>query len=183
MKKNLATITALWCLTLAPAAAQEPRKDPARRAVGSFEALPERVRVGQTVYVTDTLARETAGSLVRLSDSAVTLLVQGAEREFPRAQVHQVARRGDSVGEGMAVGFLISSGLGLLTVLGAADTVDSGGAAGGILAMGSIGAGVGALIDYAIKGRTVVYRAKPVGLTASPVLLRGGAGVRVAVRF
>jgi hypothetical protein len=38
-------------------------------------------------------------------------------------------------------------------------------------------------VDYAIKGKTVVYRTKPRNVTASPAVLHGGGGVRVAVRF
>ncbi len=48
--------------------------------------------------------------------------------------------------------------------------------------MVATGAGIGALIDYAIKGKTVVYRAKQGNVTATPVLL-GSRGLGIAVRF
>jgi hypothetical protein len=64
-----------------------------------------------------------------------------------------------------------------------ADEFGPGAAAVMVGAMASIGAGIGALVDYAIKGKTVVYHTKPRNVTASPVVLHGGGGVRVAVRF
>lgn len=158
--------------------------------IESFDTLPKRVRPGQTVYVTDALARQTEGRLVRLSDASMTLLVQGTEREFPRSDVRQVARRGDSLANGTAIGMGTVGGLVLLSALFADDPevndIDNPGAAlavGATVVMAGIGAGIGALIDQAVKGKTVIYRATPVTVTASPLFRPGGAGVAVALRF
>jgi hypothetical protein len=60
---------------------------------------------------------------------------------------------------------------------------DRGGSLLASLTMVTVGAGVGALVDAAIKGKTVVYGAKSLDLTASPMLMKRGAGARQAVRF
>ena len=49
--------------------------------------------------------------------------------------------------------------------------------------MAGIGAGVGALIDYSVKGKTLVYRQPATGMTVAPVLLQGQPGIGIAVRF
>ena len=137
----------------------------------------------------DTQGRETEGRLVRLSDTAVTLGVAGADRDFPRSELRQIARRGDSVRNGAMIGMGIFGAWGLVGVLNSSggysftDEFGPGAAAVMVGAMAGIGAGIGALVDYAIKGKTVVYRTKPRNVTASPVVLHGGGGVRVAVRF
>ncbi len=185
MLRRLAMMTAISALAFTPAAAQEPRADGDDRTIGSFEELPERIRAGQTVFVTDGLDRQTEGRLVRLSDASITLVVQGIEREFPRAEVHQVSRRGDTVGDGAVIGLGVFGAWALASVAFGGGCEEAGAgpclAAAGV--MGGIGAGVGALIDYSIKGKTVVYRTKPVAVTATPLLLRRGAGVSVALRF
>ena len=151
----------------------------------SFEELPKKVKPGQKVYVTDPLARETEGTLVRLSDTSLTLLVRGAEREFARGDVEQVARRGDSLRNGMIIGSAVAGGLGLLSVLTDDCTEDfSAAACAGVVGLNAaFGAGVGALIDFGVKGKTVVYRTQGAVVSAAPLLLRTGGGVRLAVRF
>jgi hypothetical protein len=151
----------------------------------SFDELPRRVKPGQKVYVTDPLARETEGTLVRLSTTSLTLLVRGAEREFPRAEVESVSRRGDSVRNGMIIGMLVAGGLGLASVLTDDCSADFAAAtcAGVVGLNAAMGAGVGALIDYGVKGKTLVYRSKRAAVSAAPLFLRTGAAVQLALRF
>ena len=47
-------------------------------AVQSIDSLWSRVKSGDTVIVTDSAARETTGVLAGLSDSNLTMLVEGA---------------------------------------------------------------------------------------------------------
>jgi hypothetical protein len=55
--------------------------------------------------------------------------------------------------------------------------------AGATTAVIGIGAGIGASIDFAIKGKSVVYRAPHGPVSARPVFLEGGRGLGVALRF
>jgi hypothetical protein len=147
------------------------------------------LKLGQTVYATDTQERETEGRIVRLSDTALTLHVAGTDRDFPRSELRQIARRGDSVRNGATIGMGIFAAWGLVGVLNSSggysyvDEFGPGAAAVMVGGIAGIGAGIGALVDYAIKGKTVVYRMNPRNVTASPVVLHRGGGVRVAVRF
>ena len=189
MMGRLMAAAAFSLVCLVPAQAQEERGHPDSTEVGSFETLPDKLKPGQTVYAMDTQGRETEGRLVRLSDTALTLRVEGADRDFARSELAQVARRGDSVSNGAKIGAGIFAAWGLVSVLqssggdNAIDVFGPGVAAGVVGVMAGMGAGIGALVDYAIKGKTVVYRTKPRSVTASPVVLHGGGGVRVAVRF
>jgi len=57
-------------------------------------ALSTRVKTGDTVYVLDTMSREVTGVFGRVSDTAISLTVDGAEREIPFSEVRRVTRRG-----------------------------------------------------------------------------------------
>ncbi len=179
MKVTVAIVAAISVMSFAPVEAQEPERSPS--ITSSFDVLPQTIRPGQTVYVTDALMRETKGRLVRVSDTSITLLVQQAEREFPRLDVQQIARAGDSVANGMAIGMGVFGAWGLAASV-ADHCVGEAVCVAGTVGMVGIGAGIGALIDYAIKGKTVVYRAKQGNVTATPVLL-GSRGLGIAVRF
>ncbi|MEN3340472.1 MAG: hypothetical protein V7647_4148 [Acidobacteriota bacterium] len=189
LMERLIAGTAFSLLCLAPAHAQEARGQSESTEVGSFETLSDKVKPGQTVYALDTEGRETEGRLVRLSNTALTLRVAGADRDFPRSELTRLARRGDSVGNGAAIGMGIFAAWGLVGVLNSSggysyiDEFGPGAGAAVVGGMAGIGAGIGALIDYAIKGRTVVYRTQPPRVSASPVLLHGDRGIRLAVRF
>jgi hypothetical protein len=157
--------------SLAPAGvfAQTPGEKPARADLSSFESLPERVTLGQTVFVEDQSKHQTQGRLLRLSDTSVTLRVNGNEREFTRGEIRKLARKGDSVSNGATIGGGIMGGLGLMVAISASSYEDIG--AGGTLSIigmtTAMGAGAGALIDYAIRGKTTVYRANSKTVTAS----------------
>lgn len=181
MKVTFAIVAAISVMSFAPVEAQEQERSP---SITSFDVLPQRIRPGQTVYVTDALMRETEGRLVRVSDTSITLLVQRTEREFPRPDVQQIARAGDSLGNGMAIGMGVFGGWALASMAanGCADAFGVGGCAALGGTMAGMGAGIGALIDYTMKGKTVVYRAKQGNVTATPVLI-GSRGLGIAVRF
>jgi hypothetical protein len=189
MMGRLMAAAAFSLVCLVPAQAQEERGHSDSTEVGSFETLPDKLKPGQTVYAMDTQGRETEGRIVRLSDTALTLRVAGADRDFPRSELRQVARRGDSVRNGATIGMGIFAAWGLVGVLESSggysyiDEFGPGAAAVMVGGVAGIGAGIGALVDYAIKGKTVVYRSKPRNVTVSPVVLHGGGGVSVAVRF
>ena len=155
----------------------------------TFEELPSHIRAGQTIYVTDPQGREIKGQLVRLSAASMTLRGEHGEREFARAEIHQVARHGDSVANGTAIGMGVLGGWGLVGALrtddgvSCADVFGLGGCAALVGMTAAMGAGIGALIDYSIKGRTTVYQSAPQRISVSPFMHPRGGGVRLMVRF
>jgi hypothetical protein len=100
----------------------------------------------------------------------------------------QVDRR-DSLLDGTLLGLAVGGLGGLLA--GAANCRNSSCQAGPVAAsfgalFGGIGAGVGALTDFAISKRTTVYRSprqRSSGARVSPVVSKDGSSVQVSVRF
>lgn len=175
-------------LTFTVVEAQErPKAKPA--PVESFETLAERVKPGATVYVSDAASGEVEGQLLGISPGSVTVLVQGTQREFLKNELRHVARRGDSLKNGALIGLGVAT---LWAVIGEArsnedvgtmDVFGAGGALGIYAVWLGMGAGVGALLDAAVKGKTTVYRSRERTITAQPIIHPRQVGVRLAVRF
>jgi hypothetical protein len=139
--------------------------------VSSFADLWMRLKSGDRVFVIDGAGQETVGVFARVSNSTLSLLVDGQMRELPSTEVREIARRGDS----LLNGFLIGAGIG--AVLEAAAFADcdevfeeclhpaAAAAVGGV-----VFGGIGALIDHFIKGRTVVFRVKSTALRLQPTV-------------
>jgi hypothetical protein len=118
-----------------------------------------------TVYVEDRNGREVEGKLVSLTESALTINIDGVTRTFTPAEVTKVDRRGDSLKNGAIIG----AAFGLIGVFfndcpGARGGNDNGCpgarvgyALGGAAIWGAIGAGIDALIP----GRTRLWPAAP----------------------
>jgi hypothetical protein len=169
----------------APAGAGEPAR--------SMAALEESVQPGTEVDVVDRQGRMVRGEFVRADGEGILVTLYGSAegRRVPAGDVMNVTRAGDS----MKNGALIGAGVGAFsTLLVFAD--DSSGAADPLctttrckvstgVMMTAMYAGIGALIDRAIKGRTVVYRAPSDRLSWSvtPHPVPRGAGVQVALKF
>jgi hypothetical protein len=143
----------------------------AEEPVSSFADLWMRLKSGDRVFVIDGAGQETVGVFARVSNSTLSLLVDGQMRELPSTEVREIARRGDS----LLNGFLIGAGIG--AVLEAAAFADcdevfeeclhpaAAAAVGGV-----VFGGIGALIDHFIKGRTVVFRVKSTALRLQPTV-------------
>ena len=137
----LALVVSLVVVAPGRAAAQEPVK--------SFEHLNTRLKVGDTVWVTDTSGREVKGKLSELTPSSLTLSGGGQVRTLQGPDVRAVVERprdslkfGTLLGLGIGVGI----GVGLVAAVGEAD----GSVFLGISMLGAMGAGIGAGIDAAI---------------------------------
>lgn len=167
-------------------AATAPAGEPTR----SMAALEERVQPGTQVDVVDRQGRILRGDFVRADDEGVLVSLFGnAEgRRVPAAEVMSVTRPGDSLKNGA----LIGAAVGALTAIAVStdETGESGCYTTGCKAGLSVFAvatytGIGMLIDRAIKGRDVVYRAPTERLSWSvvPHPVPRGAGVRVALAF
>jgi len=149
----------LGLLLPAPAAAQEPVK--------SFDQLNTRLKVGDTVWVTDAQGREVKGRITSFGPAAIGVDANGAQvlrADEIRAVEH---RRRDSLWNGALIGFGVGLGAGAATLPWACSDSCSGVGQGVLIGflMGGIGAGIGIGVDAAIPGRRqIVYRAG----TASP---------------
>lgn len=164
----------------------------AQGIAGSFEQLQVLVKPGDTVIVTDAAGRETTGKIAGLSPSSLSLLAEGARREWTEHDVTTIKqRRADSLGNGAIYGLAIGAGVAatLLAVVAAADEDEdvSGSDVAIILgAYGAIGAGAGVGVDALIKRRHVIYQrpsASGLQVGIAPWLTSQRKGVRVTLSF
>lgn len=161
----------------------------------TMDALDGRLKPGTEIDVTDREGRVFRGQFVRADDDGVLLTAFGGDqgRRIAAADVVSVSRHGDSLKNGALVG----AAAGGITALAISIEDNSGYSEPictdtGCKVIASVFAvvtyaGIGMLVDRAIKGREVVYRAPsrstPVALSVVPYPVRCGAGVRLALKF
>jgi hypothetical protein len=137
-----------------------------------------------TLFITDRGGHETRGKLVRMTDTDVTIAVDGTDRTFAARDVSLIERQGDSLKNGAITGMVIGMGFGALS-MGIADcpgVADScpGARIGGFLLSTAVYAAIGTAIDAAVTGRTRIWPAK--GKTSGgPVASMSPAARRVFV--
>ena len=109
-----------WLLAATGTFAQTP--------VSDFGQVPTRVRVGDTVYVTDSSGRQHKGMLFDVSASRLVLESGGKRRDFPAGQVAAISWRApDSLGNGALAGMAVGAGLTGIALLGSCGSTDCGG--------------------------------------------------------
>jgi hypothetical protein len=169
------------------AVAQEPVK--------SFDQLNTRLKIGDTVYVTDAQGREIKGRIEAIGNDALTLknvvsswLGSGKVQVVAAADVREVRHgKRDSLVNGTLVGLGVGALGGML--LGAEQNdFSSEEAAFGALVFGGLGAIGGLGVDYAIGHyRVLVYRAPGASgsarLSIGPVITPRMKGVAVSLSF
>jgi hypothetical protein len=164
----------------------------AQAPVTSFDQVPTRVKIGDTVFVSDATGREVKGKVLDLSAASLALRSGSERQEFSAAQVKSLTwQKSDSLGNGALIGLAI--GAGSIAVLSAVvDDCESDNCAAVVaLAIGiggGIGAGAGLLIDAAIPAKTVlIYRAPSSPSTGRisivPILTPRRQGVVIRVSF
>lgn len=160
----------------------------AATAQDSFTDLQTTLKAGEVVTVTDDAGRQTRGTFERIGTS-IRLSVDGVAREWAPQQVREIRRRGDSLKNGLIIGLVSGGAAGAVFGWGvgtifAAEGADSAGPVIGLVALGlSAGAGIGAGLDAAITGSTVVYRRPSRTMSVAPMLSPHARGVRVALAF
>jgi hypothetical protein len=134
--------------------------------VTNFDQLNTRLKVGETVYVTDTQGREREGKILELSVSSLTLDNRVARQKLAVGEVQLVqTRQRDSLLNGALIGLTIGAGVGAGLVAAskcdAGDCYDTSGAEifiGGVCL--AAGVGIGLVADAAHPGKKrVIYRA------------------------
>ena len=149
-----------------------------RKAFSRLEDLTT-LGSGRTMIVADASGGEAEGQLLSLSSDGLTMTVDGQDRIFTLQQVAALYERGDSIRNGMIVGFLAGTGAGFVAGIMKDDCVQpSFGGPGtftpldcyadqkvghgvkvGALA-GLAGAGIGAVFDKLIVGRRLLYQSQ-----------------------
>ena len=146
-KMFLKRCIALVVLTLAPASVW------AQDTLHNWSALNSSGL--STVYVLDDTGQETTGKFLRLDADSLFVLVDGRERRFEAARVRRLAKRGDSLKNGLHIGAIIGAVLGWFGV----DDSSGGRRAASVAGIAGVYAGVGLGIDALRQGRTTLYEA------------------------
>ena len=100
----------VWTLVLVLGSCVAAEAQPQASAFGD---LWRHVKSGDTVFVMDGSGRETTGVFAKVSDSNLSLLVDGQLQDLPVTDVRQIARRGDSVWNGFLIGAAIGAVIGV----------------------------------------------------------------------
>lgn len=113
-----------------------------------------------TVYVLDDTGQETTGKFLRLDADSLVVLIDGREQRFEAARVKRLAKRGDSLKNGLYIGAIIGTALGLLADCFYQDRVCGTGRKSGFVAVAAgFWAGIGLGIDALKQGQTTLYEA------------------------
>lgn len=159
-------------------------------AAQDVPAVPE----GTRVWVTTADGREQEGMIVSISPSTLVLRVGATAQSIPFADVRRMETR-DSLVNGLRNGGIVgAAGLGVFTAyLSHALCEIPDGCfpedLGPILVLAGIGAGIGVAaggaIDYAIKGRRLVYSSSGSSLVlrVTPMIRGRGIGVRLSITW
>lgn len=183
--RGMAAMAAMGLLAFAsaaPAGAGEPTH--------TMAALEDRLTPGTEIDVVDREGRVVRGEFVSAGAEGMLLTVFGAVegRRVAAGDVVTVTRKGDSLKNGALIGAAVGAFSAILVGTddsGASGCYTTGCKVGTGVAVTALYTGVGMLIDRAMKGREVVYRARADRKTWSmaPYPVPRGGGVRLALRF
>lgn len=161
--------------------------------VRSFADLPDRIRPGHTVYVTDARGEETRGRLHEVSRSALILSGPNGSTNLSAGRVTAIDRYGDPIWNGLATGLGVGTAMALFADerkvpcrdgrSGTCGDAEVGPRLAAIAVSGAIGAGIDALI----RRRTPVYLAPDPSssprLVIAPAASPRGAAVILSFTF
>jgi hypothetical protein len=149
---------------------------------------------GTRVWVTTADGREQEGSVASTSAAGLVLRVDAASRSIALADVRRIEGRdplGNGIRNGGIAGAAALGGFGLFLSQALCEIPDGclRSDLGPLAMMAGLGAGVGmaagALIDYAIKGRRLLYASpgSPIVLQVRPLFGAGSAGASVTLTW
>ena len=160
----------------------------AQEVATSFADLRDRMKPGETVYVTDLRGMTSKGRRVGLSASSLQVRI-GSDTSAPvslvEGDVNNIAvQRFDSLWNGMLVGF--AAGAAPVALIGLGASAPGGEVAGVAAGYGGIGLLIGLLVDTFNKDKTTIYvggaKQRLSRVRVIPTPLRGAA-VQMAVEF
>ena len=157
-------------------------------AQGAFADLQTLLTAGDAVSVEGDAGARVRGRVENVG-TTLRISVDGVAREFAPQQVREVRRRGDSLKNGVTIG-LLAGGVagavfgGVVGPLFEAEGSEPAGPVIAFLALGlSPGAGIGAGLDAAVTGSTVVYRRQTRSVSIAPLVTPRAQGIRVGLAF
>jgi len=160
----------------------------AQTVPSSFKDMQFLVGPGNRVTVVDSAGAEITGRIAELDASRLSIQTPSGPRSFSQDDVVVVRqRRSDSLKNGLAIGAAIGAGLGLVAEVSCGWNDEYCGRPGWVtLGMTVWGVGIGTFADAMLKTPTDVFRHGPGTIgswSVAPVVTRGGAGARVALRW
>ena len=160
----------------------------AQTVPSSFKDMQFLVGPGNRVTVVDSAGAEITGRIAELAASRLSIQTPSGPRSFSQDDVVVVRqRRSDSLKNGLAIGAAIGAGLGLVAEVSCGWNDEYCGRPGWVtLGMTVWGVGIGTFADAMLKTPTDVFRHGPGTIgswSVAPVVTRGGAGARVALRW
>jgi hypothetical protein len=168
----------------------------AQESAGPFERLLTVLQPGDTIVITDTTGRRTAGTLRELTASSVELQEPTKPRNeyaplrFSGNDVRQIRfERHDSLLNGTLIGFAAGATPGLILIVGrqqGSDPINDLGLASSLVLVPAVAAsGIGALMDALFFEHRIVYRSpgRQSRMSVSPWLAESGKGFQVSLRF
>lgn len=183
------TVRMIGTLIVVAVALCAPPAGLAQEPVKSFDQLNTRLKVGDTVWVTDAQGREIQGKIQALAPDALTLKAD-APRAFTAADVRMIReRQPDSLKNGALIGLGAGGALGILACAAIAGEGEAGGwCAMAIGVYGGLGTVIGVGIDALIPGgMREVYRAPGAApgarLSVAPLIGRTSKGVAFSFAF
>lgn len=155
-------------------------------ALAQAPSSPLPVKLGQHVWVTTTDGSEIEGVVSDVTAATIDVKGVNGTKRLNETDVRRIAKRRDSVKKGAIIGGSIMEGLGIWAVKCCELGTKGTGVIIGALAFDfAAGAGIGALVGYAIKGRETVYE-RPAGspsVILSPIVAPHSIGVAGAIRW
>lgn len=154
----------------------------------SADQLKLVVDEGQRITVTDRSGRETSGRLVRLAEDGVSLQVQNETLDWDLADIQRIEKReADPLTNGVLIGAVIGAGAaGGLLVYPCTHLGECGGEVAAFVALwGTVGAGIGALVDSMRAGNRTVYEApaRRTSVSVAPAVTPGTKALAVRLTF
>jgi hypothetical protein len=145
------------------------------------------VKTGQHVWVTALDGAETKGVIGDITPATIEIKGEHSTKRFNVTDVRRIATR-DSLKNGAIIGGCVLGGLGTLAALRPGTHLNLKPTGQKIVVVGldvAAGAGIGALIDLAVKGRDTVYErpASAPSVRLTPIVAPHGFAVAGAIQW
>jgi hypothetical protein len=166
----------------------------AQTPASTFEELltKQTLKNKESIEVTEASGLKYKAKVVSISDRTISISANGVQRNLIESEVREIRHtRHDGLGNGIGIGVLAGLGaaaIGVATTCGSGDSECQAIAAAVFFpTFAGIGAGAGALTDWAIRKHETVFSqstsATNRGLRIAPLVGKKTAGVKVSFGF